>query len=271
MTLNEFFELFEQELNQNKNLTSYHRFNSKASRYHFRKSYLEQRYSYILKNISKEPSLIWDVGSGFGTMCFLLASMGHQIIGTTLEYYFEQIDNRLEYWSKYIDVSNIRFEYNNIFETNYPSKYFNYIVAMDTLHHIEPFSESVHLFYKTLKQNGTIIVCEENGNNVFIKAKHFKLRGFKRITKIYDPVLDKEILFGNENTRSLKQWKREFSVAPFKINHDSIEYIRLYLPPSYRNKNTAEIVKKEQALWRKNPFLREYLFFGLNFIINKTS
>lgn len=269
MTINDFFELFEEELKQNKSLTSYHRFTNKASFYNFRKSYLEQRYYYVVNKIRGNNSLVWDVGCGYGTTCFLLASMGHKLIGTTLEYYFDQIDNRLEYWSKYMDVSNIRFEYNNIFDTNYPSEYFDHILAIDTLHHIEPFSESVELFHKTLKQKGSMIICEENGNNVFTRAKHLKLRGLKRVTKIHDPILDKEILFGNEHTRSLRQWKREFAVAPFVIDKDSIEYIRLFFPHYYKNNSTSRIIQKEQLLWKKHSFLREYFFFGLNFTVSK--
>jgi len=269
MNIEEFFELFEQELKQNKALTSYHRFTNEASLYNFRKSYLEQRYAYVVKNIPKSHSLIWDVGCGYGTTCFLLASMGHKVIGTTLEYYFEQIDTRLEFWSKYIDISNIDFEYNTIFDTNYPKEYFDYILAIDTLHHIEPFSESVQLFHNALKPKGSIIICEENGNNIINRAKNFKTRGCKRITTMYDPRLQKEILFGNENTRSLKQWQREFSVAPFVLDKDSIEYIRMFLPHYYKGKNTSQIIEQEQALWKKYAFLKEYFFFGLNFTVSK--
>ena len=52
MNIEDFFKLFEEELRQNKALTNYHRFTNKESLYSFRKSYLEQRYNYVLKNIS---------------------------------------------------------------------------------------------------------------------------------------------------------------------------------------------------------------------------
>ncbi len=269
MNIEDFFKLFEEELRQNKALTNYHRFTNEESLYSFRKSYLEQRYNYVLKNISKNNSLIWDVGCGYGTTSFLLAAMGHSIIGTTLEYYFEQIENRLEYWSKYIDVSKIKFEYNTIFDTNYPKEHFDYILAIDTLHHIEPFSKSVHLFHNVLKLDGTIVICEENGSNIINRIKNFKQRGFKRITTMYDERLNKEILFGNENTRSLKKWQQEFTVAPFVVNKESIEYIRMFLPSKYKKKSVSDIIQTEQSLWKKHSLIREYLFFGLNFTVNK--
>jgi len=270
MKLEFFFNLLEQELKQNPALTKYHKFINNKYLYHFRKSYVEQRFNYLLRNTDKENAVIWDVGCGYGTTGFFLASKGFEVVCTTIEYYFDKINSRLQYWKNFIDLSKITFEYKNIFDSISDKREFDYIIAIDTLHHLEPFNEAVNIFHNSLKPNGKIIVCEENGNNLINNIKHFGERGFKKIINIYDEKLKKEILFGNENTRSLKRWRKEFSIVPFMFDENSIEYIRFYFPHVYKKLKTEIIIEKEQKLWKKSPLLREFFFFGINFVIIKS-
>jgi len=269
MTLDQFFKHFEEELRENKPLTEYHRFINSSKLYDFRKSYLEQRYQFVLNQIQKPNAHIWDVGCGYGTTSILLGLNGHKVLGTTLEYYFDEITNRLQYWSQYGDISTIRLEYQNMFDNHPEEGSLDYIVAQDTLHHLEPFEKAVEIFDKVLKPDGKIIVSEENGNNIICNIKHFRERGFRRISSYYDERLKKNIVFGNENTRSLSQWKKEFAKGGFKIDPDTIDYIRYYMPGKYDGENTDAIIKKESQLWRKSAILREFFFFGMNFTVLK--
>jgi len=269
MTLDHFFKYFEEELKQNEPLTQYHRFINSPKLYDFRKSYLEQRYQFVLNQIEIPHAQIWDVGCGYGTTSILLGLNGHQVLGSTLEYYFDEIKNRLKYWSQFGDISKVRLEYQNMFDEHPPEGSLDYIVAQDTLHHLEPFDKAVEIFDKVLKPGGKIIVSEENGNNIICNIKHFRERGFKRISSYYDERLKKEIVFGNENTRSLSKWEKEFSKGGFQINEDSLEYIRYFMPGKYDGSNTDEIIKKESRLWRKSSILREFFFFGMNFTVQR--
>ncbi len=267
MTVGEFFTIFEEELRQNEELTNYHRVVNSPKLYSFRKAYLEQRFQYVLDHVTKPGARVWDVGCGFGTTSILLALNGFEVTGTTLEYYFDQIENRKKFWSKYADLSKLSFEYKNMYDESPAPGSVDYIVAQDTLHHLEPFSEAVRIFHRTLKPDGKIVVSEENGNNIICNIKHFRERGFKRIITIHDERLNKDVLIGNENTRSLKQWRKEFSVMPFEFEEDEIEYIRYYMPGKYTGSNTSEIIARERALWKDSPIKRELFFFGMNFTV----
>ena len=156
----------------------------------------------------------------------------------------------------------------NVFDQKINDNSFDSIILQDTLHHIEPLQDALNIFRNVLKPNGQLVIAEENGNNIIANLKLFKQRGNKKIIRIWDERLQKNILLGNENIRSWKKWKQEFSQAGFDCKNEKPEYIRFYYPFSYRNRSAEEMIAKENIL-RKKYWLREYLFFGINFLIKK--
>ena len=69
----------------------------------------------------REPTItqreaIWDCGCGYGTTCIFLALNGIETYGTTLEFYFETVQKRKEYWSRYGDTSLFTCTYENLFD-----------------------------------------------------------------------------------------------------------------------------------------------------------
>ena len=117
-------------------------------------------------------------------------------MGNTLEFYYDKIGRRLDYWSRYGDVSGFRVEYANLFDMRVPPRSFDAIIAQDTLHHLEPISDALRIFNHSLRQNGKLIVVEENGNNVFINLKNFLKRGFNRVTVYYDESCNRKSCLG---------------------------------------------------------------------------
>jgi len=269
MTVEQFFDHFIEELKQNEDLHYYYKYLENPSRFEYRKAYFCQRLQYVIDHIDDTHAKIWDCGCGFGTTAIFLSINGIASHGTTLEHYITQIPKRLEFWSQFGDVSKFTYSYENIFDHNFQKEAYDLIIIQDTLHHLEPLDEALSILNQVLKPKGQLLIIEENGNNVIQNAKLYLQRGNKRIITIYDETLKKDILLGNENIRSLSEWDAAFSEQHFSILKDSVEYIRYYLPFMFPNTKAKEKVKKEQKLWRKNKFFREYFFFGINFMVQK--
>src|SRR5690606_3547085 len=99
--------------------------------------------------------------------------------------------------------------------------------------------------------------------------KLYRQRGNKRIIKIWDEKLQKDILIGNENIRSLRRWKQLFERQGMHILDDKTQYVRYYLPFLYKKDNAEQLLEKERRLQSYSRFRKEYFFFGVNFIAKK--
>jgi 2-polyprenyl-3-methyl-5-hydroxy-6-metoxy-1,4-benzoquinol methylase len=236
----------------------------------WRRSYLEQRLDYINRSLAAEQARVWDAGCGYGTTALFLALQGHEVMGNTLEFYYDKISRRLDYWSRYGDVSGFRVEYANLFDMQVLPQSFDAIIAQDTLHHLEPINDALEIFNRSLRPHGKLIAVEENGNNVFIILKNFLIRGFNKVTVQYDEKLQKEILFGNENARCMRKWTSLLNETGFEVPVDSVTYIRFFLPVFY-SKNDLKVIREKEMKLGSNPsLLREMLFFGINFTAVKS-
>lgn len=269
MEVGEFFNILLEELKQNDQLRGYYKFLEEKNRFDFRKSYFLQRLQFIADNVSDKSSVIWDCGSGYGTTCIFLAINGFRSHGSTLEFYFKEIENRLDFWSQYGDMSLFSTSYEDIYDSHPEENSVDIIILQDTLHHLEPLEDALKIFKKVLKPGGKIILVEENGANVIQNLKLYKQRGNNRIIEYYDEKLQKKIIMGNENIRSLEKWKAEFSKQDFKIIDSKTQYIRFYPPFVFGKKRLEELVDKESKLSKKYGFLRRYFFFGINIIVEK--
>jgi SAM-dependent methyltransferase len=266
MTINTFFELFLKELQEIPAMQRYYKFLNDKTSFEFRKAYFLQRLYYISDQIKDKNASIWDCGCGYGTTALFLAMNGLRVYGTTLEFYFDEIEKRKNYWKKYGNVDLFEVDYANVFDDKFNNNTFDYIILQDTLHHIEPLQDALKIFHSVLKPSGQLLVAEENGNNIFTNLKLFKQRGNKRIIMIWDERLQKNILLGNENVRSWKKWKYEFERTGFSTENAKLEYIRFYYPFFYKNQLSFEMIAKENILQKKH-WLREYFFFGMNFSV----
>lgn len=270
MLVHEFYDLLIKELEENPSLRGYYRFanESSKSKYVFRKRYFIERLEYIHQQVKKGNSTIWDCGCGYGTTAIFLTLNGHKVYGNTLEYYFEQIPERLKYWSKFGDLQNLKLDYRNHFDVDDKEQY-DYVIAQDTLHHLEPNHEALAIISAALKPGGSLIAIEENGKNIFNRVKNYIRRGNKRINEIYDERLQRKILIGDENTRPIKEWEDLLMKVNLHLDQDSVKYARLFLPVFYKFISEESIEKKENEIWKSNSFLRTYFYFGTSFIAHK--
>lgn len=264
MGVEEFFEIFLIELKENKNLQGYYKLHADRKSFLFRKAYLCQRLQYIRDNIGQSGQAIWDCGCGYGTTALFLAMNNHRVFGTTLEFYAAEIEKRKIYWSQFGDTSLFEYQYADLFESRFTDA-FDTIVLQDTLHHLEPVEAALLILEKSLRKNGQLLVTEENGSNIIQNLKLLKQRGLKKTITIYDDRLQKQVLFGNENIRSLKKWETLFGAAGLKIDNASVGYIRYFLPPFIREQPLETLTRKEEVIAHRYPLLKNYFFFGINF------
>lgn len=267
MDIEKFFDLFMEELKQDNGMSSYYKFLNNKKKFYFRKNYFCRRLKYIQKHVGSLNNFVWDCGCGYGTTAIFLTLNGYKIHGTTLEYYYEHIPKRIKYWSKFGDMETFSYHYSNLFDSKLTDPVYDIIIAQDTLHHLEPINEALAILYKILKPKGKLIAIEENGKNLFQRFKNFLHRGNKKIIEIYDKKLNRKILLGNENIRSFKHWYKLFKNGNFLI--DNCEYIRYFLPFKWSGSNYESLQKRENEIWIKNRILRDYFYFGVNFVAKK--
>jgi len=269
MNVEEFLDLFIRELELNKSLRNYYRLMDSSISFAFRKAYLHQRLSYVDRFVTKAGSAIWDIGCGYANTALYLTLKGHRVNGTTLEYYYDQIQQRMEYWSRIGNLDKLSIVYQDLFDTSFPPASFDYIILQDTLHHLEPLDKALQMIGSALGVDGKLIVSEENGRNLFIILKNYIKRGNKRVIEYHDEKLNKTLLLGNENVRTYECWTRELKKAGLAIEDGHTQYIRLFPPLMIRKDNYQSVITREQKLWKKSPCLKNHCFFGINFTARK--
>lgn len=275
MDINEFTGILLDEMREHKEIANYYKFFGDPKLFEFRKSYFTQRLKYTYNKLieqmkqAKKPLKIWDCGCGFGTTGFFLAMNGIKSHGSTIgEHYEREIPKRKEFWSRYGDTSLFTVSYDYLPDNAPPPNSYDAIIIQDTLHHLEPLNEVLDVLYNSLKPDGKLIITEPNGNNLYHKITLFLRRGNRRIGEIYDERLQKTILYGDENFKNIGTWKKVLKKQNLLID-SKVEYIRLFMPFFYSEENVEKIISIEQKLYRKNPLLREFFFFGMNFTVSK--
>jgi SAM-dependent methyltransferase len=277
MSVEQFFSLFLEELKHHPKLREYYKFHEDPAKFPFRKAYFCQRLQYILDQVNAfrpqsqipNPHTLWDCGCGYATTQIFLALNGIPSRGTTLEFYFKEIPQRRHYWSQYGDISPVEVGYEDVFEREAPENATDIVIVQDTLHHLEPLQDSLAIFYKTLRPGGILLAVEENGNNLIQSLKLYRQRGNRRIIQYFDEGLGRMVTMGNENIRPYSLWKKELRKAGFQPDDSRVQYVRLFPPGYFKRRTETAVIQQEQTLWKKHPLLREYFFFGVNFIARK--
>ncbi|MCR4965708.1 MAG: class I SAM-dependent methyltransferase [Bacteroidales bacterium] len=271
MLKEEFYTHLCEELRQNPALYPYYKLtHGSEHQQQFRKAYFMQRLEYLEKHLDfSKPLKIWDCGCGYGTTGLYLAMNGIPSIGSSLEYYIDQLDNRRKFWQQFGDTSLFTYHYANVFDENIEPESYDVIIMQDTLHHIEPVEKALNLFYRALKKGGRVILIEENGGCIVKSLMLFMQRGNKRVVEMYDETLKKKVLMGNENIRSEAQWLELFAKTPFTLLKDSLYYTRILPPSAYKKRSCQEVIEREQSYWYPKKWFREHCFFGLNMVFEK--
>ena len=101
-----------------------------------------------------------------------LALNGFSVRGTGVESLYDPfIPKRLEFWSRYGDVSTFSYAHEDLFEVRLRERTYTRIILQDTLHHLEPIGSALRILHQSLEADGKIIAIEENGRNLFQRVR----------------------------------------------------------------------------------------------------
>lgn len=273
MSPEQFFDIFLEELKGLPELSHYYKFHTSVQDFEFRKAYFLQRLHYIDRQVKayqsshQGPLQIWDCGCGYGTTCLYLAMNGIATFGTTLEFYFDFIQQRKSYWKSYGNSDLFECSYEDMTLEQPANQSIDIVIVQDTLHHLEPIDKALTTFRDVLKPEGILISVEENGQNIIQNLKLFKQRGNKRIISFWDEKLQRTITMGNENIRSMAKWTSLFEQAQLSIDASQTEYIRVLPPFFYKGNTSQEMIAKERSMG--NVFLHHFFYFGINFVAKR--
>ena len=233
MNVEKFFQLLIGEMEDNQELKGYYKFLKNPSFFNIRKTYFCQRLRYLMNHLDDPVKEVCDCGCGHGTTPLFLAMNGIKVHGITIgEHYFNGIERRRDFWGKFGDTNLFTVSCESLFDAKVPPASYDAIIIQDTLHHLEPVQDALAILYRMLKPNGKLIILEANGGNLIHKLRLYMMRGNKKVIEIYDEYLQKNVLYGNENYRSIREWSRLLENQNFVID-SSVQYIKFFYPQMY--------------------------------------
>jgi ubiquinone/menaquinone biosynthesis C-methylase UbiE len=171
------------------------------------------RRALLFKNfLGDQKQRVLEVGCGIGTLTKEIIKTKNEIIAIDIS------PNLLEIAKKKVRAPNVLFKINNAYKTDFKDNYFNFIVGISTLHHLD-IKKAVKEFFRLLKPGGKLLFSEPNMLNpqVFVE---------KRITFL------KNITGTTSHETALLKWKirkqllssgfNQIEITPFDFFHPLI-------------------------------------------------
>ena len=140
---------------------------------------------YLFQVTKSKNATVLDLGCGFGLMGTLLGLHGsREVVGYDLN------EEKIECFKKLLshlvpEVNNIKPVLGNSSKIEYPDKYFDVIIANETLSHVSDMKGSIQEAYRVLKPGGSFLI--RDGNNSLFLLGRIKRRAFWRRME-YGPV-----------------------------------------------------------------------------------
>lgn len=135
---------------------------------------------YLFQMTKARDVSVLDLGCGFGLMATIFGLYGsREVVGYDLN------DEKIELFKKLLlylnsEIKNVKPVLGDSSKIEYPDKYFDAIIANESLSHVREIEESVGEVYRVLKPGGTFLIRDGN-NSLFLLGRIRRRRFWKRI------------------------------------------------------------------------------------------
>ena len=182
-----------------------------------RRRYLPAFVERLKKDFGEHPRVV-DVGCGFASDALLLAWLGCEVVGVDPDARKIAVSaHRAEQWRSFLgkDAPEPRFLVGRLQDLTYlnPAS-FDGGFASESLHHCEPVEDTLLTLRTIVQDTGRVFVLESNGgcpaNEMLLRRLRSKDQ--RRTVCKHDGHYE---LYGNENIRNARTWKRLFRDCAF--------------------------------------------------------
>jgi ubiquinone/menaquinone biosynthesis C-methylase UbiE len=204
-------------------------------------------YAFLIQSLRDlHGKKILEIGCGTGILSVILAKRGAQLVEA-----FDISQESIEVARRRAEVNNVsnatNFQALSVYDMDYRDDYYDYIVGMNILHHVE-IDRIVNKLYSCLKPGGTALFLEPFGNVEWMER--FRLIVPVKIDDVDGVSHWQEKL----NYSKLERFKSKFRKVELKEFH-----ILSRLDRVMRSKRTIETLGKiDEWLLKNITFLRKY-------------
>lgn len=171
---------------------------------------------------SSAPLTVLDAGCGNGTEAYLMALLGHRVVGVELvadraevarsrRTFFESCSG--------VDIA-VSFETANVFHYLQSARRFDVIWSMESISHIYPPERFLQLAHEALVPGGRLIISDPNRRNPVALWRSIKLRGslkHRPHTRFSDPETGEPVEYGQEMITSPRAMARAVRRAGLEV------------------------------------------------------
>lgn len=174
----------------------------------------------FIKNILTKKDKILDFGCGPGTFSIRLSNICSEVVSVDIVESFIKSAN--DSFNK-LNLSNTKAIHIKPNSVPYPDSYFDAVLLMDVVHHLEDINEALNEVSRVLKPNGNIIIYEPNKLNPIIYLIHSMDPNEHGLIRLGTPKKYKTIL--NKYSRSIRHSYNGIVLGPESKVFDIISAI----------------------------------------------